>query len=160
MKFVSPIIPVNLPSDPQNGSDGQLYFNTSDNVYRVFYNDQWNTLLDQYTFPTIEEFVIGSASVATVNTELTSMFHHNILVLFSASVNQIDLVATNNSDFPIGTYVDIVRGGPGEVEINADEGQTLRSPDSVFLTAIWQTARITKTGTNTWLLQAQFSDIY
>jgi hypothetical protein len=160
MEFTNLFSPVHLPSDPIQGSDGQIYFNTSDNVYRVFYNDQWNTLLDQYSSPTIEEFVIGSASVNTVVTEIVPMFHHNLLLLYSASVNQINLQATSNSEFPIGTYVDIVRGGPGRVTIETDPGQELRKPDDTFLTAVWQVARIIKTGTNNWLLRAEFPDIY
>jgi hypothetical protein len=160
MKFTNLFSPVHLASDPSVGSDGQIYFNTSDNVYRVFYNDQWNTLLDQYSFPTIEEFVIGSASVATVVTEIEPMFHHNILVLQSASVNQINLVATNNDTFPIGVYVDLVRGSEGQVQFNVEPGQTLRKADDVFLTSIWQVARLIKTGTNTWLLDAEFPDLY
>lgn len=160
MKFVNLFSAVHLSEDPIIGSDGQMYFNTTDKVYRVYYNDQWNTLLDQYTFPTIEEFVVGSASVNTVITEIVPMFHHNILVLYSASVNQINLTATNNSEFPIGTYVDIVRGGPGRVTIEPEAGQELRKADDTFLTAVWQSARIIKTGTNTWLLNAEFPDIY
>ena len=160
MKFTNLFSPVHLSEDPAVGSDGQIYFNTVDNKYRVFYNDQWNTLLDEYTFPVVESFHIGSASVTDVTIDLSSLYIHNIITVFSASNNYINIGLTNNSEFPLGSYVDVIRGGPGEVIFNPESGVTLRQSSSVYLTAAWQTARILKTGTNEWVLDTEFPDIY
>ena len=43
-KFLTPLGLVSLPSDPVTGSEGQLYFNTTDDVVKVYANNAWTTL--------------------------------------------------------------------------------------------------------------------
>jgi hypothetical protein len=43
-KFLTPLGLVGLASDPETGSEGQLYFNTTDDVVRVYANGVWTEL--------------------------------------------------------------------------------------------------------------------
>jgi len=43
-KFLTPIGIVPLTSDPATGSNGQLYFNTVDNMLKVYYDGTWNEI--------------------------------------------------------------------------------------------------------------------
>jgi hypothetical protein len=43
-KFLTPLGLVGLASDPATGSEGQLYFNTTDDVVRVYANGAWTEL--------------------------------------------------------------------------------------------------------------------
>ena len=43
-KFLSTLKIVNLPSDPINGSDGELYFNSSASVAKIYQAGAWSVL--------------------------------------------------------------------------------------------------------------------
>jgi hypothetical protein len=43
-KFLTPIGLVSLPSDPASGSEGQLYFNTTIDVVKIYSNGIWSEL--------------------------------------------------------------------------------------------------------------------
>jgi hypothetical protein len=43
-KFLTPLGLVGLASDPVTGSEGQLYFNTTNDVVKVYANGEWTTL--------------------------------------------------------------------------------------------------------------------
>lgn len=160
MKFTNLFSPVHLDSDPTYGSDGQIYFNTVDNKYRVFYNDQWNTLLDEYSYPAVERFNVGDLNTASVNTTITDLFLYHIIVAYSASVNYISIDTTANDTFPLGAFFDVVRGGPGQVIFVAEDGVTIRESSPIYLTSTWQSARMEKIGSNEWVLDTNFPDIY
>jgi hypothetical protein len=43
-KFLTPIGLVSLPSDPATGIEGQLYFNTTNDLVKVYSNGAWTEL--------------------------------------------------------------------------------------------------------------------
>jgi hypothetical protein len=43
-RFLTPIGIVSLPLDPPSGSNGQIYFNSSTNELKLYYDGQWNSL--------------------------------------------------------------------------------------------------------------------
>lgn len=43
-RFLTPLGIVVLPTDPAGGSNGQIYFNSSENELKVYYDGQWNSL--------------------------------------------------------------------------------------------------------------------
>jgi hypothetical protein len=43
-RFLTPIGVVSLPTDPATGYNGQIYFNSSTNELKIYYNGQWNSL--------------------------------------------------------------------------------------------------------------------
>ena len=43
-KFLTPINLTNLSSDPATGSEGDLYFNTTEDVLKIYVNGAWTTL--------------------------------------------------------------------------------------------------------------------
>jgi hypothetical protein len=40
-RFLTSIELANLSSDPETGSEGELYFNTSDNAIKVYTDGEW-----------------------------------------------------------------------------------------------------------------------
>ncbi len=42
--FLTGLRLVNLPTDPLSGSEGELYFNTTNDVIKIYYNGSWHTL--------------------------------------------------------------------------------------------------------------------
>lgn len=49
MKLESTIKLVSLSSDPSNGTDGEIYFNTTQNTTRVYEAGSWKNLTDSGT---------------------------------------------------------------------------------------------------------------
>lgn len=43
-RFLTPLGIVSLPTDPPSGSNGQIYFNSSTNELKLYYDGQWNSL--------------------------------------------------------------------------------------------------------------------
>ena len=43
-KFLTPIGIVNLASDPASGSEGQLYYNTTDDILKIYVNGAWSPI--------------------------------------------------------------------------------------------------------------------
>lgn len=43
-RFLTPVGLFSAASDPASGSAGNIYFNSSSNVIRIYYNSQWNTI--------------------------------------------------------------------------------------------------------------------
>ena len=75
-KFLSGLRLVNLTSDPASGSEGELYFNTTDDVVKLYSNGAWNALTggsgdlnpDYITFDTTPE--TSSGSVGTLSWDI------------------------------------------------------------------------------------------
>jgi len=43
-RFLTPLGIVVLATDPASGSNGQVYFNSSENQLKIYYDGQWNSL--------------------------------------------------------------------------------------------------------------------
>jgi len=43
-RFLTPLGIVVLATNPASGSNGQIYFNSSENELKVYYDGQWNSL--------------------------------------------------------------------------------------------------------------------
>jgi len=160
MEFTNLFSPVHLEEDPSIGSNGQLYFNTASSVYRVFYDSQWNSLAGIEDIPQPQAFVFGDRGLAVFNFSLQPEHINNTVVLLSASANIVSIQNTTLDSYPLGTYMDFIRGGPGTVSFTPEEGVTLNKPDDVYLTAVWQSVRLTKINDNEWVLSGEFPDIY
>ena len=70
-KFLTPIGLVSLPSDPADGIEGQLYFNTTSDIIKVYANGSWAVLQgggsNQDTINTASAAAFNSASANTVS---------------------------------------------------------------------------------------------
>jgi hypothetical protein len=43
-KFLTPIGIVNLASDPATGSEGQIYYNSTDDILKIYVNGAWTAI--------------------------------------------------------------------------------------------------------------------
>lgn len=64
LKFGSPIVLNNLASDPGAGFNGEMYYNTTNNVVRVYQNGAW-TNVDSVSLPN-HNIIVGNPSGASV----------------------------------------------------------------------------------------------
>lgn len=84
---------------------------------------------------------------------LTAADATKLVNLTSSSSTTVTVPANASVAFPIGTKIDIVQSGSGQVTIAAASNVTINSKNSwLKLNAQYSAATLIKTGTNTWLL--------
>jgi hypothetical protein len=95
-KFLTPIGLVSLPSDPADGIEGQLYFNTTNDIIKVYANGSWAVLQGEG----------GGGGQDTINTASAAAFN-------SASANtvsQINALTTSDIEEGSNLYYTNTRG--------------------------------------------------
>ena len=113
--FLSGLRLVNLASDPVSGSEGELYFNTTSDVVKLYSNGAWNTLTgavadpnpDYITFDTTPETSsgsVGTLSWDTVDETLKLKLNNDITLQIGQETH---IIAHNSSGslIPNGTVV-------------------------------------------------------
>jgi hypothetical protein len=106
-KFLTPLGLVGLTSDPATGSEGQLYFNTTDDVVRVYANGAW--------------------------TELSGAGGEGASVIYSAS--QPDVTSLNVGTIWVDSDAVITGGGGGTVTGGPSFQTIITSPVSASIVA-------------------------
>lgn len=162
MEFVSLFKPVTLASDPQISNDGELYFNSSSNVYRMKTSGSWFSLLNNYSLVTkvghnVFHFGEGSASFNyTLSNE-----HINGILHFEPTGSGVVIIPDNSEvPIPIGSTFKIVRASSGELDVAISGSVTLNVPSNIYLKSQWDTINIIKTEENSWILDGEFRDLY
>ena len=132
-------------SSPTNGivcfirqtNDGQVI-----NQLQYYYNGSWKTY-DGY----------ASLSAKTTNYTLTLTDAGKTITITSADNKWVTIPANSSVSFPVGTRMDIIRLGNGEVYINPDTGVTLNSKEgNKCISTQYSGATLVKLDTNTWIL--------
>lgn len=109
-KFLVPLNLSPLPSDPSNGSDGDMYFNYLSNIVRVFYDDAWHDISSAsggatYSFTTVatpdSQQIFADSSSDTIN-----LTQSNGVVITSNAVSDTVNISTNST--PLNTASTIV----------------------------------------------------
>lgn len=78
--------------------------------------------------------------------------------LIMTGTGNINIPSNSTVDFPIGTEIEIARGGTGKVEITASSGVTVRSSGNKrFIANQYETVALKKVGTNEWWLVGALS---
>jgi hypothetical protein len=130
---------VNLPS--QTGNQGK-YLSTSGSA--AFWSEiiiPPSTIIEKTSAHTLE--LSDAQKIIEVN---------------SASAVNITIPADSSVNFPIGSNIDIVQTGSGQVTIDGEGGVTLLSKDSnTKTTAQYSGATIYKKSTNTWVIIGDLS---
>lgn len=68
----------------------------------------------------------------------------------NASPIAIDVPAESTTNFPLGSEIDIIQTGAGQVTLTPDTGVTINSPNGLKTSAQWGRIRLIKRGTNLW----------
>ncbi len=105
------------------------------------------TLPSKTFFP--EEYLSVSSSVT-----LNSTTHRwaTLEMTASAGTSVITVPADASDNFPVGSVIQIIRVGAGEVQVTASAGVTVNNALGSRLRAQWSTATLRKRSSNTWLL--------
>jgi hypothetical protein len=163
MKFVSTVSPVSLTSDPVNGTDGELYFNSSSGVYRYFTSSSWVSLIDTKSHVTnivSNIFNIGSTASAYISHTLANNEIGGTLVMVSASSALIVIPDSDSSTFHVGSSFYVMRGAQGTVGVIGDGGTSILKPSPHYLTAVYSYIKLLKIDEDLWLMTGEFPDIY
>lgn len=96
----------------------------------------------------------GAPVTTTSSTTLSVASHNNRTIILTSSSSRTITVPTNSTaSFAIGTHIDIIRGGTGEVTISPASGVTLYSEGSKRkINDQYQAVTLIKTATDAWLL--------
>jgi hypothetical protein len=105
------------------------------------------TLPAKTFFP--EEYLTASTSI-----NLNPTTHRYATLEMTASTGTSTVQVPNDSidNFPVGSVVQIIRVGAGEVQVTASTGVTVNNAVGTRLRAQWSTATLRKRAANTWLL--------
>lgn len=94
----------------------------------------------------------------TASYELSSVDERDDLIeMNSASGITLTIPTDANTNFPIGTSIDVVQTGSGQVTIAGDAGVTVNATPGLKLRAQWSTATLFKRAADTWLVMGDLS---
>ena len=103
----------------------------------------------------LKDSTLNSVTVTTYNLVLTDA--HKTVILTNGSAIDARIPLNSGTAFPIGTRIELLQGGAGQVTVAPTAGVTLNSNGGKDkLAAQYSQATILKTDTNTWYL---FGDI-
>ena len=103
----------------------------------------------------LKDSTINAQTVTTYNLVLTDA--HKTVTLTNGSAIDARIPLNSGTAFPIGTRIELLQGGAGQVTVAPTSGVTLNSSGSkTKLSAQYAQATILKVATNTWYL---FGDI-
>ena len=163
MKFVSIFSPVNLPADPAISNNGDLYFNTASNVYRVGVSGSWVSLLDTGNMVTNVRsniFHLGGEEQEIIDVTLTQEYANGILHIGCFDSGIVNIPLNSSEPIEIGSIFKIIRTDVGEIVVAAATGVTLNSPSLIYLKSVWDSATLIKVEEDSWVLEAEFRDLY
>jgi hypothetical protein len=143
-KFLTPLGLVGLASDPATGSEGQLYFNTTDDVVKVYSNGAWAELsgggsgsvsIDYSIVSSASAYALSEANYYT-DTEVSSL---NIFSSITTNPSTETISADSNSDtltFIAGENITISASGTTDsITINSTGNYTnvnsISTPDYI-----------------------------
>jgi len=81
----------------------------------------------------------------------------NLVEFDSASAVTLTVPTNSSVAYPIGTSIDILQVGAGQVTVAGDTGVTVNATPGLKLRAQWSSATLLKRGTNTWVLLGDLS---
>jgi hypothetical protein len=98
--------------------------------------------------PSITSFVQETSSY-----ELDDLgLRDSIIEMDSSSDLTITIPLASSVDYPVGTSIDVIRAGTGEVEILGASGVAINSTPGLKIRDQWSSVTLLKRGTNSWLV--------
>lgn len=81
----------------------------------------------------------------------------NLLELNSASAITLTIPANSTTAYPVGTSIDILQTGAGQVTVAGAAGVTVNATPGLKLRAQWSSATLFKRATDTWIVMGDLS---
>jgi hypothetical protein len=72
-KFLTGLQLLNLTSDPATGIEGELYYNTQDDVIKIYSNGSWSKLINEQNIITTASAAAYASASAYVNGQINSL---------------------------------------------------------------------------------------
>jgi len=98
---------------------------------------------------------ISQKSAAYTLTALTE--RDNLIEVSSASAVAVTIPADSTLNYPIGTSIDILQTGVGQVSIAGASGVTVNATPGLKLRTQWSSASLLKRAANTWIVMGDLS---
>lgn len=164
-------------SDPTLDNDGDalvagaLYFNTTDDVMKVYTGSAWvaayvsgdgfasltgATFTGDVTVPNlitgglVSQVSINAQTGTTYTTVLSDQ--SKLITLNNASAIALTIPANSSVAYPVGTQIDLSQFGAGQVTVAGAGGVTVNSASGLKLKSQYSSASCVKVDTDTWLL--------
>ena len=103
----------------------------------------------------LKDSTLNEQTVTTYNLVLTDA--HKTVIITNGSAIDLKIPVNSGIAFPIGTRIEIIQGGAGQITVTPTGGVTVNSSGGkTKLAAQYAVATILKVATNTWYL---FGDI-
>ena len=103
----------------------------------------------------LKDSTLNEQTVTTYNLVLTDA--HKTVIVTNGSAIDLKIPTNSGIAFPIGTRIEIIQGGAGQITVTPTSGVTVNSSGGkTKLAAQYAVATILKVATNTWYL---FGDI-
>tara|TARA_B100000900_G_scaffold402682_1_gene408798 strand:+ start:565 stop:1008 length:444 start_codon:yes stop_codon:yes gene_type:complete len=103
----------------------------------------------------LKDSTLNEQTVTTYNLVLTDA--HKTVIITNGSAIDLKIPTNSGIAFPIGTRIEIIQGGAGQITVTPTSGVTVNSSGGkTKLAAQYAVATILKVATNTWYL---FGDI-
>jgi len=100
---------------------------------------------------------INSSSVASYTLAVSDA--GELLEINNAEANTLVVPLNSSVPFPVGTKIDVLQVGEGQVTASADSGVTINSKDgNTKLAGQWSAATLVKRGTDEWALIGDLSE--
>jgi hypothetical protein len=98
--------------------------------------------------PSISSFITKTSNYTLDDLSLRD----NIIEVDSTSAVQISIPSDNNTNFPIGSSIDIIQINTGEVSIVGLGGVTVNATPGLKLRTRWSSCTLLKRGDNSWIV--------
>lgn len=88
---------------------------------------------------------------ASYTLDLSDAF--KLVAMDNSNFNTLTVPSDSTVEFPVGTRIDLSQDGVGQTNIAADDGVTIRTPETLSIRKQWGKATLIKRATNTWDLE-------
>jgi hypothetical protein len=154
-------VSVTAPSSPD---EGDAWFNSETGRFYVYYDGYWVENTSSLVGPQGEPGPPGdptlviNSQVDTYTIELTDS--SKLIQMSNSGGINLNVPTDASVDFPVGTQINILQSGAGQVTIQAVDGitTTINSASGLKLRTQWSIATLVKRGVNLWVATGDLAE--
>ena len=138
-------------SDPSDGVDGDIYYNSTLNVFRVYQSGAWETLLNSTNNTRTLNNQVGTTYTLAL-TDGAAAGGQPLLTLNNAAAVTVTVPLNSSVAFPVGSQVDVIQLGAGAVTFTPAGGVTINSNGGLTIGAQYVGVTLIQIAANSWIL--------